>query len=233
VSLKNSHHGRRSTNPLYGIFSTNAFKMGEHNAGIFVQASRFNHSCSPNARYSWNPEIKRLNIYALRDIAVGDEILVCYLSRRHVYGSTRATRQALLARYEFICNCIACALQGPAAAASDQRRTEIIKLWDSVPSFQENQTKQMLLAITRGIHLLQEEGYVADYDDFTNDAAARCAFHSDWVSAKYWATKTYETRVAEFGENSYQAKEVKAMFLDPKSGPNAGIGPRQTFDVRL
>ena len=62
-----------------------------------------------------------------------------------------------------------------------------------------------------------EEGYAADYDDFTNDAAVICAHHSDWVSAKYWATKAYEMRVAEFGEDSFRAKEVKAMFLNPRS----------------
>jgi hypothetical protein len=234
-SLKNVHDSTgRFADPLMGIFSTNSFAMDEDKAGIFVQASRFNHSCSPNARYSWNPEIKRFNIYALRDIAVGDEILVSYLSSRNVYGSTRAARQArLLPRYGFSCACVACALQGPAAAASDRRRTEVADLWEAVPSFPPNQTGKRLRAIARAIHLLQEEGYAADYDDFTNDAAWVCAYHSDWASAKYWATKTYETRVAEFGEDSYRAKEVKPVFLDPKSSLHAGTGKRQTFNVRL
>jgi hypothetical protein len=233
ISLKNAYDGDGSANPLSGTFFTNSFAMHGHDSGIFVQASRFNHSCSPNARYSWNPETKHFAIYALCDIAGGDEILVSYLSSRNVYGSARAARQARLARYAFRCTCVACALQGPAAVASDRRRTEIAELWDSVPYFQPNQTRKRLLAIKRAICLLQEEGYAADYDDFTNDAAAICAFHSDWASAKYWATKTYETRVAEFGEDSYRAKEVKAMFLDPKSDQMAGMGPRQILNVRL
>ena len=234
LSLMNAHNGSgKFKSPLTGLFQTNSFTLDNDTAGIFIQASRFNHSCSPNARYSWNPEIKCFAIYALRDIAAGDEILVSYLSSRGVYGSTRAARQARLGRYAFSCTCVACALQGPAAAASDGRRTEVAKLWESVPYFQPNQTRERLLAITRAIHLLQEEGYSADYDDFTNDAAVICAFHSDWASAKYWATKTYETRVAEFGEDSYRAKEVKAMFLNPKSCTMAGKGPRQTFNVRL
>jgi hypothetical protein len=234
VSLKNSHDGSGNIrDPMIGIFQTNSFSMDEDNTGIFVQASRFNHSCSPNARYSWNREIKRFTIYALCDIASGDEILVSYLQSRNVYGSTRAARQARLARYGFTCTCVTCALQGPAAAASDQRRTEIAKLWDAVPQFPPNQSRNRLLAIARAIRLLQEEGYAADYDDFTNDAAWICAFHSDWASAKYWATKTYETRVAEFGEDSYRAREVKPMFLNPRSALRAGTGPRQTFDVRL
>jgi hypothetical protein len=234
VSLKNAHHGSgRIRNPLSGTFATNSFDMDEHNAGIFLQASRFNHSCSPNARYSWNREMKHFVIYALCDISDGDEILVSYLGGRNVYGSTRAARQARLARYAFKCTCVACALQGPAAMASDSRRTEIAKLYDSVPHFLPNRTRERLLAITRAIHLLQEESYTADYDDFTNDAAAICAYHSDWASAKYWATKTYETRVAEFGEDSFRAKEVKATFLNPRSHQMAGMGRKQIFDVRL
>ena len=233
VSLKNAHDGNgRFRDPLSGIFATNSFDMDEHNAGIFLQASRFNHSCSPNARYSWNPEMKRFVIYALCDIAGGDEILVSYLSGRNVYGSTRAARQARLARFAFKCACVACVLQGPAAMASDSRRTEIAKLYASVPNFPPNQTRERLLAITRAIHLLQEEGYAADYDDFTNDAAAICAYHSDWASAKYWATKTYETRVAEFGKDSVRAKEV-ATFLNPRSHQMAGMGRKQIFEVRL
>lgn len=233
-SLVNAHaESGRFEDPLMGIFWTNSLQMDQDHSGIFVQASRFNHSCSPNARYSWNPAINRFRIYALRDIACGDEILESYLSSRNVYGSTRAARQARLARYAFTCACVVCGLPEPAAAANDRRRMKITELWESVPQFPPNQTRNRLLAVKRAIHLLEEEGYAADYDDFTNDAAAICGFHSDWASAKHWAAKTYETRVAEFGEDSYRAEEVKAMFLDPKSGPMAGMGPRQKFDVRL
>ena len=236
VSLKSAHtEGGRYDNPSLEIYSSNAFQMDSDYSGIFPEVSRFNHSCSPNARYSWNPDIRRMRVYALRDIANGDEIFVSYIASRGVYGSSRAERQARLAeRYMFTCACTACGLQGPAAVASDKRRLQIMKLWESVPSFPPQQTRNRLLAIVRAIHLLEEEGYAADYDDFTKDAAAICAYHSDWASAKYWATKTYETRVAEFGEDSYRAKEVKAMMLDPTTGPLAGMGPQQKFtDVRL
>ena len=39
-------------------------------------------------------------------------------------------------------------------------------------------------------------------------------------------------RVAEFGEDSYRAKEVKEKFDDPKTVKLAGTGPRQTFVAR-
>ena len=236
VSLKNGDaEGGRYDNPFLGIYSTNAYMMGSDRGGIFFEISRFNHSCSPNARTSWNPEINRMRVYALRDIALGDEIFVSYLSSRNVYGSSRAERQtALTSKYMFTCACTACGLQGLSAVASDERRLQIKALWESVPYFPPQKTRSRLLAIVRAIHLLEEEGYAADYDDFTIDAAAICAYHSDWASAKYWATKTYETRVAEFGEDSYRAREVRAMMLDPKTGPSAGMGTPQMFTgVRL
>ena len=236
VSLENAHaEGGRYDNPFLGIYSTNAHQMDSDHGGIFLEVSRINHSCSPNARYSWNPDIKRMRVYALRDIAYGDEIFVSYLASRNVYGSSREERQTvLMRRYMFTCACTTCGLQGPAAIASDRRRLQIKALWESVPHFPPQKTRDRLLAIVHAIYLLEEEGYAADYDDFTIDAAAMCAYHSDWASAKYWATKTYESRVAEFGEDSYRAREVKAMMLDPKTGPLAGMGTPQMFTgVRL
>jgi hypothetical protein len=124
-------------------------------------------------------------------------------------------------------------LQGEAAEASDARRTEVAKIWESNPWIPPDRTRDRLSVIVRAIHLLQEEGYAADYDDFTNDAASVCAYHSDWDSARYWATKTYEARVAEFGEGSPRALEVRPTYLDPKKFEMAGRGLRQKFTIRL
>ena len=67
VSLKNADvEGGRYDNPFLGIYSTNAYETDSGSGGIFLEVSRFNHSCSPNARTSWNPDIKRMRIYALR-----------------------------------------------------------------------------------------------------------------------------------------------------------------------
>jgi hypothetical protein len=232
-SLANAFAGSNSKGTVVGIFQSNSMSLDDEYTGIFVEACRFNHSCLPNARYSWNSNVNRLTIHALRSIAVGEEIFVSYLASRGVYGSTRSARQARLARYGFTCACVACKLQGPEAAKSDQRRTEVANIWEAVPYYPPSQSKKRLTEIARAIHILQEEGYMADHDDFTNDAAVICAFHSDWASAEYWARLTYETRVAEFGSQSPRAEEVKSHFLNPRTHSMAGMGPRRTFNVRL
>jgi hypothetical protein len=230
-SLKNAHSG--SQGPICGIFNTNAFSISDTASAICMLASRFNHSCSPNARYSWHAAGGRLRIYALRKIAVGEEVFVSYISGRRVYGSRRKDRQDRLKTYGFICSCVVCSLPLSEQKASDRRRAEIARIWESVPYYMPHQTADRLRAIVHAVHLLEEEGYAADKDDFTNDAATICASHADWESVEYWATKTYETRVAEFGEDSQRAADVRNIYLDLKRSPNAATQRKQKFSVRL
>jgi hypothetical protein len=174
-----------------------------------------------------------MRIYALREIAIGQEIFVSYLSGRHVYGSCHKDRQERLKRYAFTCACVACSLPSLEQVASDVRRMEIALIWESVPFYMPHQTADRLTVIIRAIRLLKEEGYPADADDFTNDAAVICACHGDWESVRYWATKTHETRVAEFGEDSQRAAEVKDIYLDLKKSPRAETQRKQIFTARL
>jgi hypothetical protein len=231
LSLQNSHTECSCfprASPLIGIFSTNAHAVSANEGGIWLRASRFNHSCSPNAKYSFNSNTGEHRIYALGTIPRGEEIFVAYISGRRLYGSPRRSRQAnLRSRYHFTCACSVCSLSEAEAKMSDARRQKVNELWELAGSFTPTDTwgVQCLSVAVEAIRLLQEEGYLADADNFTNDAGPICAFHSDWVSTIYWAGLTYHTRVAEFGEDSPQAAEVRALHLNPKSFEFAGLGP--------
>ena len=236
LSLENSHTKCSCfPNPLFGILGTNSFTLTDDDSGIVLKASRFNHSCSPNARYSFNSKTGELRIYALGTIPLGEEIFVAYISSRSLYGTPRRSRQAgLLARYHFTCACSVCSLPEAESKMSDARRVKLNELWEIIPSFTPMQGIQRLNVIVEAIHLLNEEGYLADADDFTNDAGLVTAFHSDWVSTKYWAGLTYHTRVAEFGEDSPRAAEIRGQYLNPKSFPLAGRGPPKSLTaIRL
>lgn len=67
---------------MMSIFSTNAFEV-EGGAGIFQNASRFNHSCIPNAVFSWDTETRTLKIHLIEDIVAGQ---VC-VTRMQMTGS--------------------------------------------------------------------------------------------------------------------------------------------------
>lgn len=116
-------------------FDTNNFQMGtdrngEKTCGIFLEASRFNHSCVPNAHFAWNPELNNgqglLTIYAIQDIDPYHEILVNY----HIddcYKLKDARQAALYDAYGFLCDCAACQRQPrhQFGAKSDARRQKM------------------------------------------------------------------------------------------------------------
>jgi hypothetical protein len=227
LSLQNSHTECSCVpNPVIGIWATNSFSINEGNSGIFLRASRFNHSCSQNASYSFNSNTGELRIYALGNISPGDEIFLTY---RILNGSPRRSRQEVLrARYHFTCTCSICSLPEAESKMSDARRVKLKEFLEIIPSFfTPTWGIQRLNAIVEAVHLLKEEGYLAATDEFTNHAVSICAYHSDWASAKYWARLTYQTRVAEYGKDSTQAAEVRGQYLNPKSLPLAGRGPSQ------
>ena len=234
LSLHNSHaECSCSLRPLRGIFTTNSFRVsdsGEPAGGICLKASRFNHSCSPNARFTFNSNTGDIRIYALGTIPRGREIFIAYtpedLLGRRLYGSPRQLRQATLRnQYHFTCECSICSLSEAESKVSDARRQRIYEIWESLGSYSLSQGAQCLNVIVEAIHLLKEEGNLSDTDGFTDKAGFFSAFHSDWVSTRYWVDLTYHSRVAEYGEDSAHAADVRKEYLDPKSYILAGMGP--------
>ena len=234
LSLHNSHTKCScSLRPLPGIFRTNSFQVsdsGRSAGGICLKASRFNHSCTPNARFTFNSNTGDIRIYALGTIPRGEEIFIEYIGRdllgKTLYGSPRQSRQdTLRTRYHFTCECSTCSLSESESKKSDARRQRLHAIRESLNDFTMTQGVQCLNVIVEAIHLLQEEGYLSDADDFTDKAGWFCAFHSDWVSSRYWVDLAYHSRVAEYGEDSSQAADLRKDYLNPKSYILAGLGP--------
>ena len=73
-------HGRRHNPPL-GIIRTNVLPLGSdaREGGLFLTASRINHSCRNNAQNTWNEKIGCITIHAVQDIEEGQEVLITYL----------------------------------------------------------------------------------------------------------------------------------------------------------
>src|SRR4051812_39053448 len=71
--------------------------------GLFPVCSRINHSCRPNVHHFWDEEAKTENIYAIRDIAEGEEILTSYLYP--VFKTREERRRELQRKLRFVCNC--------------------------------------------------------------------------------------------------------------------------------
>ncbi len=112
-------------------FQANNFQMDRGTdrlqvQGIFLQASRFNHSCLPNAHFAYNDTTGCLTIHAIENIARGKEILVNY-HQRECYR-TRAQRHTDLSHYSFTCTCDSCLPDIPFGRSSDGRRAYMATL---------------------------------------------------------------------------------------------------------
>jgi len=138
LSLANCH--RKAMHALLGIFQTNSFPLGNSSeltgeradqSGIFLQASRFNSSCLPNIIHVYDENTRKENLYAVKDIAEGEELCVSYLAA--LLFHPRAERRAVLERnFKFVCTCGACSLEGLALQESDSRREEIGRLYEEI-----------------------------------------------------------------------------------------------------
>lgn len=156
----------------YSRSETNNFQMGQNRNGrytwgIFLEASRFNHSCVPNAYFAWNPTLNngqgQLTIYAIQDIYAGNEILINY--RPKDCFKLRDARHAKLNKiYGFICDCPACQPGHQFGAMSDGRRGRMQDLQTEIDGSTDSSTPGEREAkrenINKLIGNLKQEGIV-------------------------------------------------------------------------
>jgi len=153
-SIEEQHNARISPHPtLLSIVQTNAMQISPHHqhspttsfpastngggAGVFQIASRFNHSCVPNAHFSWNERLGggegRMTVHVVKDVKEGEEITLSYCDPYY----DPALRGWELQHYGFVCDCAACGDSGVEesfAAGSLQRRARLREIEEDVLS---------------------------------------------------------------------------------------------------
>lgn len=112
------------------IFQENALPLrnpGNPVLAVFDEmVSRINHSCVPNSQFHYSDYAY---VYALKDIAAGEEIQISYASAI----MERNTRRARLSqRYGFDCECPACDLDTAFGRESESRRERLCKLQNDI-----------------------------------------------------------------------------------------------------
>ena len=118
-------HGRKY-NPLLGIVKTNMLPLtgnNDGNGGLFLEASRINHSCRPNAQHTWNAGLSCITVHALHDIETSCEITISYTSGVSLGYAER--QRYLRDGFSFSCACELCSLPLPARFRSDGRLAQI------------------------------------------------------------------------------------------------------------
>ena len=82
---------------------------------LFLRLSRCNHSCEPNATWSWDAQTLRLTLSALRPISPQEEITISYIAPPK---NQTALREELKFSYGFDCICEKCTLPSYVTANS-------------------------------------------------------------------------------------------------------------------
>ena len=115
---------------LGSVIETNGIVIRLGTAAAFTAVhhliSRCNHSCAPNAAFSWDAEASVGRLHAARPIPAGAAVVFNYGAR----GSRARRQRRLQQRFNFVCGCELCSLSGAALEASDAE--EEARLWGRV-----------------------------------------------------------------------------------------------------
>jgi hypothetical protein len=214
-SLHNTHGS--SYSPFLGIAKTNVLPLGSGapEGGLFLEASRINHSCSPNAQNTWNANLNELTIHAFKGIEEGEEITISYLDGSESY----ATRQLSLKNsFGFDCACELCLLPPDQRRQTDQRLAEITRL-DRLIGDGTGIVLTPLACLHDAHALLRllEEERVADarIPRLYYDALQIVIANGDQARAKAFAERAYAARVVLEGEDSPETIRLKGLIEKP------------------
>ncbi|KAE9367180.1 SET domain-containing protein [Stipitochalara longipes BDJ] len=211
--------GRKCT-PELGIVITNMLPLGESNGGgLFLKASRINHSCQPNAQHAWNDVLGHLTVHALRDIEADDEITISYISG--VSPGYAERQRHLMDAFSFSCACELCSLPLPARAGSDYRLEQIRSINEDDGAATDlvqvlERPAKSFNQVHRLFGLLEEEG-ICDI------RVARACFNAfqiaavvgDKARAKVFAERAYAARKVLAGDDNPTTIEFKHLARRP------------------
>jgi hypothetical protein len=138
IGLSDSYHYMTTSKTLEGIKINNALGLSptssrDTTCGIFLISNRINHSCTPNAIFSYNSSTERGAIYAIDSISVDDEITLSYFKGDVL---SRQLRHDFLLSYGIHpCECPLCKRCAESElfeCESDSRRSEIVSLQGAI-----------------------------------------------------------------------------------------------------
>ena len=197
----------------FGIARTNVLPLGSNasSGGVFLEASRINHSCKHNSQNTWNDNISRLTIHSLRDIEAGQEITTLYLANTSEY----AERQRFLKeKFKFECKCELCSLPRAQRKHSDTRLKNLQAIDQSIGAFFWGglEPEKALYLVHTMFKLFDEEGiWNASIARAYKDAYEIATSINDKSRAGVFARRGYAAlRVIEGDDSSRTLKMKKA-----------------------
>ncbi len=201
---------------ILSIYEANCFEM-ESGTCICLDASRINHSCVPNAHYSWNSNIKRETLHAVKDIREGEEITVSYCPPFR----TLEERKCDLEPYVFDCHCPACQPYTSFGISSQSRRQQMFDLDQEIADYQTDPPAARAeyghcdeqSATLRLVDLIDDEGLIYQKSMAYHDAAECALKRGLREKALTYASKELDVDLCCTGRDSPSYSETISFFL--------------------
>ncbi|CAK9027846.1 unnamed protein product [Durusdinium trenchii] len=199
---------------LEGILFTNCIGRNlpvRFDAALFLELSRFNHSCSPNLEQTWNADTGEVRLVAAEPVKAGEELCTHYVELR----LDRAERRQR-------CECPACAQP---SEESDKRRTEIKRLAESIEKDRQDRLKNMERgerSVKRVLKLLDKEGlHLLSWRKTHCLAGMEFALRQgDLAKSIQWARKGHQYARLAHGPDHRDTKMLLQLMEDPSSHPD-------------
>jgi hypothetical protein len=215
-------------NPFSNIIRSNGYPLGPNSdvGGIFPLIARMNHSCRPNAQHRWNPARGEQTVYAVRDVAAGEELTLSY----HNGGPSAERKAALQQFFGFACACELCAQPAEALRKSDRRLRDAARLDESIGDARRVrlQPADALKDCKELLRIYEAEG-VRDtrLPRLYYDAFQICAMHSDAARASVFAESARRVRELSEGPDSEEAAAMKVLEEAPETFENWGSASKK------
>lgn len=206
-------------------YEANCFEMGSGTC-ICLDASRINHSCIPNAHYSWNSGIKRETVHAVKDISKDEEITISYCSAIRTLEERKCDPEP----YVFTCSCPACRTDTAFGITSQFRRLQLQDLDQEIADFQNDPRAARkeygrcdeMSAIKRLLKFIDREGL--GYEKSRAYHEAECALkRGSREKALKYAGMELEEDLCCVGRDSPDYDETRAFFLRVYSGAEEAL----------
>ncbi|KAJ7072828.1 hypothetical protein C8F01DRAFT_1105379 [Mycena amicta] len=221
MKLHNSHT-EDGSGPIVGRIRTNGVGVdglqpgelgkngntGKYNA-ICEHISRLNHSCSPNTSSKFDRASLSFKLYAVRDIAAGDELTFPYIDTQ----CSKVHRNKALEPYDFQCTCPACT---EPTTESDPRREAIDNFIPTIAAWVRNRQLPDDWLINKSMELLEliEKEQLQHLEMYYEAAKAIMESYiclGDVQRASEWAAHVKQRPWSDLYDDSVDS------LLDPKS----------------
>ena len=221
-ALHNCHGS--SLSPFLGTARTNGMPLGSaaDEGGVFLVSARLNHACVPNCQHTFNVKRGEMTIHAVRDVAEGEELTICYTETQPSAGRRALTKK----HFGFECVCEVCSLPAAELRLSDARHAEMRALdhrIDNVESIvrQPDEYLQWARALVR---LLEAEGIAdARLAKAYHDACVITAAHADQARARIFAERARATTEWCAGADNENTIFMGETAVDPTGHPTFGL----------